>query len=111
MNTWIKVFTKEYSRTGIVATFILDKGGDKSQNDSNSSDHDISDPQKSDRGTYKLKTTFHLWIIKPGGEKSQKNISKKIYEAIFSQIMQQIKESTTESEDADYSCLSTDSSC
>ena len=70
------------NRTGIVVAFILDKGGGKSQNDSKIFYYDISIPQKLDRIIYKLKSTVYLWIIKPGGEKSYTNISKK-YETIF----------------------------
>ena len=71
------------NRTGIVVTFILDKGGGKSQNDSKTSNQDISDLRKSDRSIYKLKSTVHLQIIKPGGENLQKNISKKYAQQYF----------------------------
>lgn len=80
------------SQTGIVSLFIV--------NDSDSNDEVID-----------LTTQCYLWIVRPSGEKGQKNISKKICESMFSELLQHLKNQAEEVEHSGYSAISLESIC
>jgi DNA polymerase epsilon subunit 1 len=80
------------SQTGIVSLFIV--------NDSDSNNEVID-----------LTTQCYLWIVRPSGEKGQKNISKKICESMFSELLQHLKNQAEEVEHSGYSVISSGSLC
>jgi len=90
------------SKSGIVALFIL----------TNHSVHEENDEGfRMDSPRLLLSAPCHLWIVKPVGNISQKNISKKICEKMFSQLMLQILNSSEQDADSDYACLSPETQC
>ena len=80
VNTWDQSLYKRiylYEFYSIRNVTGIDVG--TSRHGSNYSYHNILDPQKLDRGVYKLKTSFNVLIIKTGGERKytvDKNYNK-----------------------------------
>jgi DNA polymerase epsilon subunit 1 len=94
------------SKTGLVVLFVLD-GDDMLQNEG----YDITQPRASDRGKFEFVVTCHLWVVKPGADKGQRNISKKRCDDIFSDLLQEIIGTVATEENSEYACLSPDSRC
>jgi len=65
---------------------------------------DISQEDKVD-----LTSQCFIWAVTPGGDKAQRNISKKICESIFSELLQTIKQQTVDDTESQYGALSPDS--
>jgi DNA polymerase epsilon subunit 1 len=83
------------SRIGLVAVFI---------NKSVST-------EVNEAGSIDLTSQCFLWIVKPGGEKAQRNISRKICESMFAEILQVILQTATEEVESKYTEISPTSIC
>lgn len=68
------------SKTGIVVVFIVD-------------------PANSNAEKINVDSQCHVWVIKPGGNKAQRNISKKICESMFSELIQHLTHHAEDTED------------
>eukprot|EP00559_Dactyliosolen_fragilissimus_P002000 CAMPEP_0184866268 /NCGR_PEP_ID=MMETSP0580-20130426/21602_1 /TAXON_ID=1118495 /ORGANISM="Dactyliosolen fragilissimus" /LENGTH=2479 /DNA_ID=CAMNT_0027365857 /DNA_START=100 /DNA_END=7536 /DNA_ORIENTATION=+ len=93
------------SKSGIISVFLTTY----TSSDGNDS-HDISDPQSWPKGTFKPISSCHVWIVKPGGDKGQKNITKRSFEMIFTQLLKEIGQHA-EDKESEYSCMSHESLC
>jgi DNA polymerase epsilon subunit 1 len=80
------------SQTGIVTLFIVNESD---------ADNEVID----------LTTQCYLWIVRPSGERGQKNVSKKICESMFSELLQHLKEQAKEVQSSGYSAISSESLC
>jgi DNA polymerase epsilon subunit 1 len=97
------------NRTGIVALFCIDKGSGGRGSEGEESDVDITAPVDGNPGTFDVTASCQLWILKPGGLRGQRSISKGQCEGIFSQLLQAIQD--TADLESEYSCVSPESSC
>lgn len=88
------------SKTGIVALFLLD-GGTAGENGNES---DVTRPSQGGPSRFDAGAASHIWVVKPGSKKSQRNISLKQCDAMFTQLLETIQE--TASLDTEYSCVS-----
>ena len=85
------------SNTGLIAMFVMDTAD---QNDSSI---------KEDDNTKDFSAKCFIWVVKPGGNRGQKAISRNQCGNMFSQILEQIKEG--EEVNADYANVSKDTAC
>ena len=83
------------SKTGLIAVFVID-----------SSSSDLSHDDGVD-----ITCRCHVWAVQPGGKKAQRNISKKICESIFSELIQQVHHETADDAESSYAALSPASLC
>lgn len=95
------------TKTGLVAFFTI-RGGSGS-NEVGNGESDVTAPSKSARGTFDMSAACKLWIVKPGSSRSQKNLSLKHCEAIFSQLLDTIHGAVDL--ESEYACVSPRSSC
>lgn len=72
------------SKTGILVVFIVEQ----SKSDSILTADKVS-----------VNSQCCIWVVKPGGSKGQRNISTKICESIFSELMEQLKQHIQDPED------------
>lgn len=83
------------SGIGMIGLFVLDSSTTDLLND----------------GKIDLSCQSFVWIVKPGGEKSQHNVSRKMCETIFAELLQAIQEQTKDDEDSKYGSFSMESDC
>ena len=83
------------SGIGMMGLFVLDSSTTDLLND----------------GKIDLSCQSFVWIVKPGGEKSQHNVSRKMCETIFAELLQAIQEQTKDDEDSKYGSFSIESDC
>jgi len=95
------------SKIGLVALFALDENDAYSSKDG----FDVTDPHSSDPGTFPLNVISYVWIVKPGAEKGQRNISKRRCIDIFSDLVHTIVDAANIESASEYKCLSLESSC
>ena len=80
------------NRIGFVAVFIQDES--------------VQNPKLFD-----LTAKCHLWVVKPGSKKGQRNVSTKSCESMFSQLLDQVLQLSISEIDSEYTLLSPDSQC
>lgn len=108
-------------KTGLVGLFVMDGGsGDRAQATDGDSKLDLARPQASANRSYAMNATCYFWVVKPGGKKVQKNITVRQCEGMFRQLLAQLQNLESSSDDdpdgeaglsSEYSCLSLDSNC
>ena len=81
------------SRTGLVVVFVMD----------------ASNIDASEGGKVDLTSQCFIWAVKPGGDKAQRNVSKKICESIFAELLQAIHQQTVDDTGSKYGAISPDS--
>jgi DNA polymerase epsilon subunit 1 len=99
------------SKTGLVALFVMEGGsGDfrKSSGEEGSS-IDITRPSQSSPLSFDVSSACHLWVVKPGSSKGQRNVSTRHCETLFSALLEKIQDSYDP--ENDYACISPNSSC
>ena len=97
------------NKTGLIAVFVMDGGSGKRQGEIN--EHDLTRPADSKTGSLELNATCHLWVVKPGSSRGQKNVSAKQCETMFAQIMAQLNEMASADESSEYACLAPSTKC
>ena len=86
------------SKTGLIVVFVVDS----SSSDSTTDEKVVVDSQ------------CFIWVVKPGGNKAQRNISKKVCESMFLELMQQLMRHVQDPEDeteSPFARLSFESQC
>lgn len=99
------------TKSGLIAFFTISGGSGTlhGRGDTRQSDVDMTNPSSSGQGSFDVSAACHLWIIKPGSSKAQKNVSLKHCEAIFSQLLSTIQEAADL--ESEYACVSGASVC
>lgn len=101
------------TKTGLVALFMMDVGSGRFRGSSDDTEErpcDITRPMQGPASSLDVSATCHLWIVKPGSARTQKNVAVKHCEGMFTGLLQTIQESG-EGVDNDYACVSPNSSC
>jgi DNA polymerase epsilon subunit 1 len=80
------------SHTGLIVVFVMDASSA------------VISQEKVD-----LTSQCFIWAVTPGGEKAQRNISRKICETIFSELLQAMQQHTLDDTESKYGTLSPDS--
>lgn len=62
-------------------------------------------------GSIDLTSQCFVWIVQPGGEKAQRNVSKKMCESMFAEILQDIHQHTANEAESKYAEISPISAC
>ena len=101
--------TNPTTKTGLVALFSINLGSGSLNSDSEYPDTDVTNPEASMPGSFDISSSCHLWIVKPGSSKGQRNVSLKQCESIFAQLLATIQ--GTEDLDAEFACISSASAC
>ena len=99
------------TKTGLVAFFAISGGSGalSGRVDAEQPELDVTNPSKSGKGTFNVSASCHLWIVKPGSSKGQRNVSLKQCEGVFSQLLETIQEAADL--ESEYACVSAASSC
>jgi len=95
----IFIFEKLHARskTGLLAVFVMETSNKKSdENPDNMID---------------MTSSCHFWAVRPSGNKGQRSISKKMCEAMFSEMLQVINQEVDDDPESDYSALAPSSNC
>ena len=95
-------------KSGLVGVFVMDPASGESL--------DLTRPQAMNNQSFEMSATCHIWVVKPGGKKVQKNITIKQCESMFGQLLSQLQELASREEleengSSEYACLSPDSKC
>jgi DNA polymerase epsilon subunit 1 len=100
------------TKTGVVAVFLMSNGRGGSEPEEHEAE-DITRPSTLAPRTLRLNASCHLWVVKPGSRKGQKNLSIKQCEGLFSQLLETIQGLAAEADDhqSDYSAVSPESKC
>jgi DNA polymerase epsilon subunit 1 len=92
------------TKTGIVALFTIETDPDDSDER-----RDVTRPSDyKSTATFDIGAVCSIWVVKPKGRSSQKNVSAKQCEALFGQLVETIQENA--GTDSEYSCVSGSSS-
>jgi DNA polymerase epsilon subunit 1 len=95
------------SKVGIGALFIVDAPADETI--------DLTRPNNLPNGTFDVGASCHFWIVKPGSEKGQRNVSAKQADSLLAQILETVhtasNETTAEGRGAEYLCIYPASAC
>jgi DNA polymerase epsilon subunit 1 len=99
------------TKTGLIAFFAISGGSGalSGRGDAEHPELDVTNPSKSGQGTFDVSASCHLWIVKPGSSKGQKNVSLRQCEGAFSQLLATIQEAADL--ESEYACVSAASSC
>jgi DNA polymerase epsilon subunit 1 len=82
-------------KTGVVAVYIV---GDETNH------VDRTRPSQAEAGTFDIGASCHVWIVKPGSSKGQRNVSVKQCEKMFKQLLGTVQEAA--SLESEYSSVS-----
>ena len=95
------------TRTGIVGLFFLETSG--------GGENDWSQPSAAGRKRISFNAACHIWVVKPGSKRGQKNLSVKQCESSFGHVLSTIADLSREAEDAGerspYGFISPDTKC
>lgn len=93
------------TKTGIVAVFSIKEG---SGSFGNSKDNfDVTRPSDSPEAAFDVGASCAIWVVKPKSGKSQANISVKLCNKTFAELLKTIQEAA--GLDSDYACVSPNS--
>jgi DNA polymerase epsilon subunit 1 len=107
-RNFLYVRTNPRTKTGIVALFTL-HGGSGSLSETENEQFDVTSPSQAGTGNFDMSTSCHIWIVKPGSKKGQRNVSLKQVEGMFPALLNTIQEAAEL--ESEYSCVSAGSTC
>jgi len=93
------------TKTGIVTVFSMKEGSGSFGNSGD--DFDVTRPSASSNAAFDVGASCAIWVVKPMSGKSQANISEKLCNSTFSQLLNTIQEAA--GLDSDYACVSPNS--
>lgn len=105
---YVRVHPK--TKTGVVALYLLDGGSGSLAKDALDDERDVvrgTDPTRPSLNgprSFNLGSSCHIWIVKPGARRGQKNVSMNQCGTMFSQLLSTIQQAA--GLDSDYSCVS-----
>mmetsp|Transcript_13585 Transcript_13585/g.18994 ORF Transcript_13585/g.18994 Transcript_13585/m.18994 type:complete len:851 (+) Transcript_13585:39-2591(+) len=103
------------TKTGIVTLFELDGGSGAREENEDAEGYDLTRPESSPAKTLRMSASCHVWIVKPGSSRGQKNLSLKQCESVYRQLLETIQDLSAESEasgqTSEYSSISPASTC
>ena len=105
------------TKTGVVVLYTMERGSGsfrvKDGDAEDLVDEDPTRPFQSEKGCFDVAAHCHIWIVKPGSKgksqraQTQRNISAKQCDSLFSQLLGTIHESA--GDESDYACISSGS--